>query len=115
MKKTTNNNGKYLLNCQAAIWNKEVLKMCCQKELNPWDFENNGYNLFEQQLKNYKFYCYKYARYNRIGEKDVFSYLLSRDTGYGIYKSKWLWNNHVLFKQNGLPFIHKKIKHYEPH
>lgn len=110
MEKNDINNGKYLLNCQAAIWKKDILKKTLSIELNPWEFENMGYNLYEKDLKQYEFYCYKYARYNAIGEKDIFSYLLSRDTGFGIYKSRWLWNNKRLFKLAGIKFKHKKIK-----
>lgn len=91
------NKGEYYLNCQAALWRKDVLAALAEKCDNPWLFEIEGYKFADGLAEKYKFYCSKTTKYDSIKQDDVFAYLVDRGTGYGIWRGKWLWNNKKLF------------------
>lgn len=94
---------RYYLNCQAAIWRKESLMKAVELCDSPWNLEEMKYEKIPAELKNMRFYCSSTTWYDKFRDGDIFSYLLVRDTGYGIYQSKWLWNNKNLFKKEGIP------------
>ena len=94
---------RYYLNCQAAIWRKESLMRAVELCDSPWNLEEMKFNQIPTELKEMRFYCSTNTWYDKFRDGDVFSYLLVRDTGYGIYQSKWLWNNKKLFKREGIP------------
>lgn len=96
------NRGEYFLNCQAAIWRKDVLAALAEKCDNPWMFEIEGYKFVSELGANYKFFCSKTTKYDSIKEDDVFAYLVDRGTGFGIWRGKWLWNNRKLFAKHNI-------------
>lgn len=104
----------YIINCQASVWRKEVLISAAKGCENPWYFEERSFVDLPNVVNEFKFYCTKTSKYDKIRPEDVFSYLCIRSTGYGIYKSKWLWNNKKMFRKHGikckcntLPKVHK--------
>ena len=101
--------GRYMINCQAALWRKSVLMEAVRKSKTPWELEEDAYNNLSEDIKNMKYYCLKNAWYDKIREDDVFSYVLVRDEGYGIWRSKWLWNNKKLLKKEGIKVEIKKL------
>ena len=105
----TNQYSRYMLNCQTAIWRRSVLEHSTRTSFSPWDFEEFGYKNQKNYLKDFHFYCSNITYYDSIREKDIFSYLLIRDLGYGIWQSKWLWNNKKLFKKEGILFKPKQL------
>lgn len=102
MKCNEDNKGLYMLNCQAALWRRDVLHDVCLNVDDPWMFEVDGYNLAYEIIKEKRFYCLKNSHHDKVRDTDVFSYLLERETGYGIYASKWLWNNKKWLKKEGI-------------
>ncbi len=96
------NQTKYHLNCQIGLWNREVFLLATDKKITPWEFEIEGFDIVDPEIKNKKFYCSKNSVHTRITENDIFAYLLERSLGYGIWKSKWLWNNKKLFRKEGI-------------
>ena len=92
-------NKKYILNCQAAIWNRKLLLELLEPGESPWDLEEKAHLRIGDLTK--KFYCSNVGTYND-SKKNVFNYLWALETGYGICKSKWLWNNQKLFRTNGI-------------
>ena len=98
----TEHNDRYMINCQAAVWRKTVLSEAVKQSSNPWELEENAFQKLPKSLQKMDFYCLKNSWYDAIREGDVFSYLLVRELGYGIWKSKWLWNNKKLFKKEGI-------------
>ena len=109
---TSLENTRYMLNCQAALWRKEILTKACSGNMNPWEFEEYGFDRLPSEIKQMQFLSYNKTWYDRLTPDDIFPYLLVRDKGYGIWKSKWLWNNQKLFKQNGIKMRYKKLKKY---
>lgn len=103
---------RYMLNCQAALWRKDVLFEACSGNMNPWEFEEHGFDGLSNRTKKMKFLSYNKTWYDRLTSNDIFPYLLVRDAGYGIWKSKWLWNNQKLFKNNDIKVRFKKLKKY---
>ena len=53
-------------------------------------------------MQNYSFYCSKDTVHYELKAADIFSYLVSVQTGIGIARSKWLWNNKKFFKSHGI-------------
>lgn len=102
-------NSRYMLNCQTALWRKEVLAKVTSSPYSPWEFEEIGYKNMAAELSKYRFYCSNTTYYDAIRDNDIFSYLLIRDLGYGIWQSKWLWNNKKLFKKEGIPFEPRQL------
>ena len=100
--KSSQTNPLYMFNCQAAIWRKELLLEACQRCASPWEFEEHGFEKADPMVRRYKYFCSKTTRYDKLREGDVFGYLLIRSTGYGIWRSKWLWNNKKLFRREGI-------------
>lgn len=94
---------RYYLNCQTALWSRDVLLTAVQQVQSPWELEEMKYDQIPNDVLNKKFYCSKTTWYDKIRDEDIFSYLLVRDTGYGIFKSQWLWNNKDFFKREGIP------------
>lgn len=94
--------GRYMINCQAALWRKSVLIEAAKDSNNPWEFEESAYAKLSVEKQNMKYYCLKDSWYDEIREGDVFSYILVREKGYGIWQSKWLWNNKKLLKKEGI-------------
>jgi hypothetical protein len=99
-------NKQYKLNCQAAMWRRKVLIDLLDENESPWDFESFG------QIRcvnlEQKFYCRRNGSYLTY-KGDVFPYLWSIATGYGICKSKWLWNNKKLFKKHNIQYEMKTL------
>ena len=96
---------KYIINFQAGLWEKEALKKILKPHLSPWDIEEK--NCLEID-SNYNFYCTAKSSFFEC-ENDVFPYLWAIASGYGVCKSKWLWNNKKLFKKEGIPFKPKQL------
>ena len=93
-----NKNNRYLVNCQFAIWNRRALLSILKPGMSPWEMERSlkiGDNC------DYKFYCSPQGSKFSI-EGDVFPYYFAIQNGYGIAKSKWLWNNKKFFKEEGI-------------
>ena len=87
---------KYYLNFQAAIWRRKDFIRVIAPKLSPWEIEeNSGWDVRGD------FYCVRNSSYNDCKD-DVIPYLWALETGYGICKSKWLWNNRALFKKEGI-------------
>lgn len=93
-----NRDNKYLINCQFAIWNKKALQELLKPGLSPWDLER----IFKVPDNcGYRFYCSPLGNIFSI-EGDVFPYYFAIQKGYGIAKSKWLWNNKKYFKKENI-------------
>lgn len=93
---------EYILNCQMGLWNKDFLIRTLKKIEDPWSFEVKGYKYNKEIIDKYLFYCSSVTRYDAIREEDIFSYLCERRLGYGIWRSKWEWNNRKLFEENDI-------------
>ena len=106
--------GRYMINCQAAIWRKSVLMEAVKNIPSPWELEENAFAKLSEKFKQTKYYCLKNTWYDNIRDSDVFSYVLVREKGYGIWQSKWLWNNKKLFKKEGIKVNFKNLG-YLPH
>lgn len=100
------NNRKYILNCQAAVWNRETLIALLNPSESPWDMEERAH-LRVEDLTN-KFYCSNVGTYTDSRE-NVFDYLWAVEAGYGICKSKWLWNNKKLFRKNDIEMKYSQL------
>ena len=100
-----NPNKKYFMSFQACIWKKNSLINVLKEGLNPWEIEEQ--NMINHQNELTMFCDYK-SDYNDCSN-DVIPYLWALESGYGICKSKWLWNNKMLFKKNGMRFKRKKL------
>ncbi len=96
------NNSQYMFNCQAALWRKDALENSVKNNKTPWEYEDEGFLKADEKLKKMEYYCSKESYYDAIRDSDVFSYLLVRGLGYGIFESKWLWNNKKLFKKENI-------------
>lgn len=99
------NESFYWLNAQAGIWRKNHLIKYLSPYENAWQFEWFGTN--RAKLYGNKFYALLYD------EKSVFNYIFNLDTGYGIYRGKWLKSNIKLFEGNGLIVDFSKMGFYE--
>ena len=100
----------YMCNCQAALWRKDVLMEATQGIMSAWEFEDKGFFSLSPQRQNMEFYCSRTTYYDKVREEDIFSYILLRGEGYGIWKSRWLWNNDRLLVREGIPVKIKKIR-----
>lgn len=99
----------YIINCQAALWDRNTLIELAEASKDPWEFEVNGYINNKSLIHKKKFYCSNISHHDAIRKEDIFSYLLKRELGYGIWKSKWLWNNHKLFKRYNINVQYKDL------
>lgn len=96
---------KYIINCQFGIWNKTALKQLIVPGLTPWQLERE-YVLSDDN--KYKFYCIpKGTKHSYKG--DIFPYFFAIEKGYGITRSKWLWNNSHLFRKENINVDMKKL------
>lgn len=93
---------QYHLNCQVGLWSRMAFIEATNIDLSPWEFEMEGFGKVSDQLKNYSFYCSKDTVHYELKAADIFSYLVSVQTGIGIARSKWLWNNKKFFKSHGI-------------
>lgn len=100
-----NKSNKYLINCQVAIWNKTALLNLVVTGLSPWELERS-FKVSEDSP--YKFYCSPEGSKFSI-EGDVFPYYFAIQNGYGIAKSKWLWNNKKFFKKEHIDVDYSKL------
>lgn len=100
----------YVINCQAALWKKEYLLALVRNSDTPWDFEVEGYKNNKELIDKYEMYCIHTAHHDKVRDCDVFSYMLKRETGCGIWASKWLWNNKKMFKRLGIKVKYKDLK-----
>lgn len=85
------------VNCQTALWRKDVLeRLLCPGE-NAWEFEGNG-------TRRAIWDFHKYYRY--IGKPNwpapIIDYAQHVYRGLGVYQGKWLWNNEEFFKEMGI-------------
>jgi len=103
----SNTKNRYMINCQAALWRKNILMEAVKHSETPWDLEERAFAHLPEEMKRMKYYCLKDAWYDEIRVNDVFSYVLVREKGYGVWQSKWLWNNKKLFRQEK---IHVNMK-----
>lgn len=97
---------KYILNCQAAVWSRDALLGLLEPSESPWDLEERAHLRIGNSIK--KFYCSNVGTYSDSKE-NVFDYLWALETGYGICKSKWLWNNKKLFRKNGIVVRYRQL------
>lgn len=100
-----NKSNKYLINCQAAIWKRSALLDLLIPGLSPWDLERT---FKVSDTNSYKFYCSPKGNKFSI-EGDVFPYYFAIQNGYGIAKSKWLWNNKEFFKKEQIYVDYDKL------
>lgn len=96
---------KYILNFQAAVWNRKVLLGFLESGKSPWEIEEEGHACLRTDKK---FYCAGTGSYYE-SDKNVFDYLWAEETGYGICKSKWLWNNKKLFKKHKIHVVYRRL------
>lgn len=83
--------GEYRLNCQAAVWRKDILIECIKDEYSPWDFEIYG-SVRARKFKQ-EFYTL------REGVKEPLNYCMHH-LGTGICRGKWVKSVVVpLFKE----------------
>lgn len=98
-------NIKYFMTFQACVWKREKLIEIIKDGLSPWEIEEkNDINNRNTLI----LYCDSRGSYTDCST-DVFPYLWAFESGYGICKSCWLWNNKKLFKQYGLRLKRKKL------
>ncbi len=96
--------GKYYLNFQASIFRKDVLLKMLVPQYSPWEIEENAkYNTVDEILL-----CDSVGDYKDCSN-DTIPYLWALESGYGICKSKWLWNNGKLFKRNNVSYERKEL------
>lgn len=86
----------YYLNFQAGLWRRRDMMNVIQPGLSPWDIEEKA----DWNIPGI-FYCVRNSSYTNT-KNDVIPYLWALKSGYGICKSKWLWNNPKLFKKEGI-------------
>lgn len=93
-------NKKYYMTFQACVWRTDSLIKALIPGLSPWDIEENNKINHNDGLR---MLCDTLGSYTDCST-DVIPYLWALESGYGICKSRWLWNNKKLFKKNGLRF-----------
>lgn len=93
---------EYQLNCQVALWRKEVLEAATSYPCNPWEFEVKGYNHVNDFVKTKEYYCSIDTYNDAIRPDDIFSYFVTMQRGIGIARSHWLWNNKKLFREHNI-------------
>ncbi len=98
-------NKKYILNFQVGLWRKSALLELIQPGLSPWEIEENKTPRIQEK---WRFYCPQKGSYTDCSQ-DVFPYLWALKAGYGICKSKWLWNNKKFFKKEGIKVEFQKL------
>ena len=97
---------KYIINFQAAIWRKDILIDILASGATAWDIEERAmYNKIDPK---YYFYCPVSGSYTKC-DGEVFPYLWAIEAGYGICKSRWLWNNKKLFKREQIICEYKTL------
>lgn len=96
---------RYTFNLQAGIWRKKTLLKCLNNFENPWEFEEIG-NVRSNGIKE-KFFV------QVRGSEPVFDYSVNRDTGYGLYRGKWLKSNVELFSHEGISCDFSKMGFFE--
>lgn len=96
---------KFRLNTQAALWNRKIFMSFLDKTENPWDFEIQGSKRIFDTDK--KLFCHKTSSIFSLD--GPFPYALGHQTGYGITKGKWLWNNKKLFRHNRISVNYKEL------
>ncbi len=89
---------KYSFNFQACIWRKDVLYTMLPDNVSAWDIEEE---MTISQFSDGEFYCVKTGTFSDC-TLDPIPYLWALQEGYGICKSKWLWNNKKFFKKEGI-------------
>lgn len=92
-------NKRYKLNLQAGLWRTEILKQLISKDDSPWSLEEEG--CARDTNPNHIYLCSKCGTHTDM-QNCVFPYLTGRNTGYGIWQGKWMWNNDKLFSSNGI-------------
>lgn len=95
----------YFLNCQASIWRRKDLIEFLNPYENPWQFELFGSN----RAKLYS----KLFLVSNGSSSLPFKYKINVDSGYGIYRGKWLKSNVKLFLENGLDVDFNKLGFYD--
>lgn len=89
---------KYYMNFQAGLWRRKDLMSIVKPGLSPWDIEEE----LSRSVISGDFYCVRNSSYTDCCH-DVIPYLWALKSGYGICKSKWLWNNKLFFKRERIP------------
>lgn len=104
-------NKRYKLNLQAALWRREELLSLVFDNDSPWSFEEDG---AARVLHTEKiFLCSKHGTHTNM-DGCVFPYLTERRLGYGIWASKWLWNNEKLFRKSGIAIKPISLERFTP-
>lgn len=88
---------KYYVNFQVALWRRSAFIDALLPNLSPWDIEENA--KWERGEGN--FLCVSGGSYSDCSN-DIIPYLWAQETGFGICKSMWLWNNKSFFKREGI-------------
>lgn len=89
-------NYKERVNAQATIWRKERLIEILDDSESAWQFEILASN---RSRKDPYLYLGYYEPWPLNG---IFPYQFAPAYGYGITAGKWLWNNPLLFQENGI-------------
>ncbi|MBO4694123.1 MAG: hypothetical protein J5659_07030 [Clostridia bacterium] len=82
---------RYTFSLQIGIWDKNTLIKCLRNFESPWEFEEIG-NLRSLGI-NKKFFV------QMRNSTSVFNYNINIETGYGLYRGKWLRSNAKLFSK----------------
>ena len=96
---------KYRVNCQAALWKKEVLKSYLYKGESGWDFEAFG-TLRSHYIKD-DFYAVD-PNLVKINQFEIIPYVFT-----GIVRGKWWPEVKALFAKNGIDMDFSKRGFYE--
>lgn len=96
---------RYTFSLQAGIWKRDILIKCLTNFETPWEFEEIG-NIRSCKIKE-KFYV------QLQDSAPVFDYNVFRDTGYGLYRGKWLKSNIELFEKNGIEVDFENLGFFE--
>jgi len=90
--------GRYLVNFQAGLWNREALETLVLPGATPWEIEiRRGVPGAER----WQFLCPAEGEPASC-DNDIFPYICAVRSGYGISKSSWLWRNEELFRREGI-------------
>ena len=101
-------NNRYMLNLQASLWKREELINLIKNDDSPWSFEEEG---AARVRSGSIFLCSRNGTHTDMNGC-VFPYLTDRKTGYGIWAGKWLWNNNMLLKKNGISVPSISMEHF---
>ena len=94
----------YFLNCQAALWRRKDLISFLSPYEDAWQFE--VYGTCRAKLFSKKFLI-------QSTDNKVFNYDFSLNSGFGIFRGKWLKSNVKLFADNDIEINFSRLGFYE--